>query len=662
MFGNKKTDKSGKVPSGAPISSHPYFPVVVALWFAALLGIGSLVLPVALFETAVTATGISPAIPAAQPPLGATARILIALVAAVGGAAAGLLIARKVAAAQGSEAPGRSVLGRGCADDSARSDIKKPISAHEELGTAGLDGPIAKPASSERTYSGKRRALAVTDDSGPSEYLEAAPLPGGSAMVEQADESVVENGIADETQNASEAPLELAELAEAGLYPVNDELIAPEEPSLVDEIETPNAQSLNAIEPEYNAPQESQDPLAELREELGTMTDQSNPTNTDSLPADQSEPSPAVPQVYNPLASRRPPSQLTGEFAAPMETVDEFNAATSFMRQDQVRPAAPDEVEAPVPAPFSEPDPAHSPASTSAAEASEENAATEAGEDLSAKPLNELGMVELVERFALAMQAKTQANARAAVSTEAETAPLVFQRSNAAALTAPFAPSEPEDAGNAVAEFFASAPANLNEDDTAEQSVPTEASTPAPPPAPAVAPSQPAIPAAMRPVGEDDADDDTGDMPALSLSIRSVKPSFTPTPSETVENDSDAGAEEAEEEGAAYSSLLAMKSPFASGQEFVRVEDEDNFDGPPEPAVVFPGAERNAAPAADGPTRDPVLEAVPEAPAEAARPFDAPGQAPAGGPGKQAEPANPGETERALRDALEKLQRMSGAA
>ena len=34
----------------APISTHPAFPAIVALWFAALLGLGSLVLPAVLLE------------------------------------------------------------------------------------------------------------------------------------------------------------------------------------------------------------------------------------------------------------------------------------------------------------------------------------------------------------------------------------------------------------------------------------------------------------------------------------------------------------------------------------------------------------------------------------------------------------------------------------
>ena len=75
MFGTKKNAGAKQ----APISSHPFFAAVVALWFAALLGLGSLVLPVALFEKAATATGLSSIISAAQPPLGTTARIAIAV-------------------------------------------------------------------------------------------------------------------------------------------------------------------------------------------------------------------------------------------------------------------------------------------------------------------------------------------------------------------------------------------------------------------------------------------------------------------------------------------------------------------------------------------------------------------------------------------------------
>jgi hypothetical protein len=87
----------------APISAHPAFPAIVALWFAALLGLGSLVLPVALIERLVTFTHISSIVSAAQPPLGFTARAAIALAASITGALVGLWLARKVAAAAAPE-------------------------------------------------------------------------------------------------------------------------------------------------------------------------------------------------------------------------------------------------------------------------------------------------------------------------------------------------------------------------------------------------------------------------------------------------------------------------------------------------------------------------------------------------------------------------------
>ena len=73
-------DSSGSRDAAKPpISLHPAFPAVVALWFAALLGLGSMVLPVALIDRVVAISGFSTLVPAAQPPLGFMARGLIAL-------------------------------------------------------------------------------------------------------------------------------------------------------------------------------------------------------------------------------------------------------------------------------------------------------------------------------------------------------------------------------------------------------------------------------------------------------------------------------------------------------------------------------------------------------------------------------------------------------
>src|SRR5690606_31067466 len=82
-----------------PISLHPAFPVIVALWFAALLGLGSLILPVVLLEHAVEASGLATLVPAAGPPLGFTARGIVAVTAALGGGIIGIAMARRIARA-----------------------------------------------------------------------------------------------------------------------------------------------------------------------------------------------------------------------------------------------------------------------------------------------------------------------------------------------------------------------------------------------------------------------------------------------------------------------------------------------------------------------------------------------------------------------------------
>ncbi|MXP40376.1 hypothetical protein GRI75_01790 [Altererythrobacter soli] len=116
----------------APISTHPAFPAIVALWFACLLGLGSLVLPAALVDRLVALTGIAALVPAAEPPLGSTARTLIALAAAMAGAAAGLLLARQVARSQ---EPGARVR----ATDRTEARECRPIAAHAELGEEGFE-------------------------------------------------------------------------------------------------------------------------------------------------------------------------------------------------------------------------------------------------------------------------------------------------------------------------------------------------------------------------------------------------------------------------------------------------------------------------------------------------------------------------------------------
>ena len=146
-----------------PVSLHPAFRAIVALWFAGLLGIGSLVLPAVLLDRVVAATGLASLLPAASPPLGMTARAMIAAVAAVAGAALGIAVARRVAGAYVSQAESRAAKSAAVAC--------RPISVHDELGGEGLTNGESLPIS-------HRRALAISEDDRPSDSLYRAPLPG----------------------------------------------------------------------------------------------------------------------------------------------------------------------------------------------------------------------------------------------------------------------------------------------------------------------------------------------------------------------------------------------------------------------------------------------------------------------------------------------------
>jgi len=185
-----------KSASKAPISAHPAFPAIVALWFAALLGVGNFVLPVRLLETLVTMTGLSSIAPAATPPLGFTARAAIALTGALAGALIGLLLARHVARSQAPRSDQRSYVG-------SEALTCRPISAHDELGEEGL-GSISPVAQ-------KRRPLAMAEESRRSEYLETVPLPGQTRDAEPSPAIVVPEPTEDHLTGTSAAAEEPAQ-------------------------------------------------------------------------------------------------------------------------------------------------------------------------------------------------------------------------------------------------------------------------------------------------------------------------------------------------------------------------------------------------------------------------------------------------------------------
>ena len=179
--------------NAAPITAHPAFPLVVALWFAALLGLGSLILPAALIERLVTSTGIAQLIPAAAPPLGFTARAAIAVGGTVLGALLGLLAARQLAR-PGLETARRRSIG------TDRNSRRQPVSALEELGSPSFDS-VAGFATT------RRKALAGEEESRLSDFLQRVPLE------ETSEPHGFTDGIISE-QHAAEQALDLGDCAE----------------------------------------------------------------------------------------------------------------------------------------------------------------------------------------------------------------------------------------------------------------------------------------------------------------------------------------------------------------------------------------------------------------------------------------------------------------
>lgn len=161
----------------APIRAHPAFPTLVALWFAALLGIGSLLFPAHPLMRLAGLAGASPMIVLA-------ARIAIAVVAGLLGCGLGLLIARKLARG-GSRTMREEPDARHhpTMRDIEAEGPRQPILAHEELGDEGLgpvweDGPAEDRITEEFPAPPRYDSPWLADEDGHiwSEELAEAPL------------------------------------------------------------------------------------------------------------------------------------------------------------------------------------------------------------------------------------------------------------------------------------------------------------------------------------------------------------------------------------------------------------------------------------------------------------------------------------------------------
>lgn len=672
-----------------PITRHPLFPAIAALWLGALFGLGSLAIGPAVIERIVLATGIDKVIPMAAPPLGTTTRILLALVLTALGAGIGVLVARRIAAR---------------ADAAAPQGEATPLDASE----TAADAPAASTDAPRR----RRGLTAKIDDTTPV-FSEHAPLPGHDPQILNVAEFDLD-GFEDAFEDASQegatpapspfrprivTPL-VSEDTEAALPAWLDAESAWREPqvaSIPGAYETPapaGAQVFRSVldeatqaqqaEPEDAAPPAGPSSLFETySRELAPHAETHDAGHNDAFAApaatfteapastdEQTEPGfrllPRLPQgdwnaelpeepaaqEFAPEPAPEPSFEPTPVFeaevwpethyedAAPQSFVE--TAADDFAPEHAPEPVAEHAVEPePAPAPFAAPPVAHEDAAP--------HEVSSAAQRIAEADLDYLSPVELLERLALAMAARREAARIAA------TAP------------APFA---------APAPFVDEAPAATDE---AEHVVSTVADF-APPP--------PAVPIALRPFAFDhdfDHDDESvgGYAPPRSIGLttsrdqspddRAFDPDapidsipFPRSPfaqAEPAFDDSAAAsfddeAEPALEQG--YASLLNLSRGAGARRQVMRfdpIEDEaeaplahhDDADAH-EASAILPRETTEASPF----TR-PVLAPAPELHDDdtddaSQRPFDAPGRGEAD------------QTERALRAALATLQRMSGAA
>lgn len=117
------------------MASYPAFTPALVVWFAALFGLSVVAIRGSLLESWVLGAQLDLVVPAAAPPLGMVARLLLALMFAALGAAIGWVAARLLRPRNQDSDGGFQLRSR---DRHPDHPARRPISAHAELGDEGL--------------------------------------------------------------------------------------------------------------------------------------------------------------------------------------------------------------------------------------------------------------------------------------------------------------------------------------------------------------------------------------------------------------------------------------------------------------------------------------------------------------------------------------------
>lgn len=630
--------------SKQPISRHPLFPATVALWFGALFGLGSMAIRPSLIEKAVLAIQLQAIIPAAEPPLGATARLLLALAMAGIGGVLGALLARRI----GRPRPTRLARRRAAV---AVADMGTPTAHDFGMRLSGEDHE--DEAADNSTL--RRRQLAVEEDNGPRDYQEHAPLPGGPPQILNVAEFDLEGFEAGERTEFQEFVAETNEAADAWDVGDTTENWFAEVPEAPEGVQVFGAPAAIDFEEDPNSG-DSGDEFPSDGWSSGQLG-----SEFESNPRDFSD------QTFEPQPADVPVRQ---QFIAQED--DPHHADADFWTPDYPEPDSSGDHPQPASPPFSK---SGSPDREIGSDPGEDVSARTAASRIMSAKLSELSHVELLERLALTLEQSRSRQAETAVAPD-------FSAPSAANVSC-------QEADETIA---ASA---TKRQDEAEQAAANQGIA-LPPPA--------TIPAALRPVDlDDDSDSDLlpGIVPPRRFSLtgeighpphqaemeqdKVVNPHFVePGPCIETEPDGSKAAQadfagevdglDSEERAAleeGYSSLLGLSRP--DRQQFIRIEEPEADDREIAPFVVFPNEE----PVGSGPFAKPLASrdsepawdaaedgARPPASEDEERRFDQSGSGePLAGDDPATSPRlDPRETERSLRAALATLQRMSGGA
>jgi hypothetical protein len=609
-------------PKSKPVTANPLFPAVVALWFGAAFGGGTAALRTSLVEAFVLRTHIDLIVPAAAPPLGITARLLLALLMAALGTLVGAAIGRRLArprfevrerkrSARNNEAGPPRVHAR---DRHSEAPARKPISAHEEFGN---EDALAEPVVAAGILASRRRALTVETEQPSFVPQELAPLPGGQPQIldlagaELDQEEALAapaptaaqvtdlNAYADGGDSDDGTPLAVAD--DAGQAPLSAA------PTLGDSFDDP------AAERQVFAAQPVSDAAAGHGEEhplSGRQVFGMAPVPPQHPDTRQIFGAPASDDLAPPEAVKSAGFQSSVFDAAPGTPLFAARTESPSAPLDAPRAALPGSAAAPEPLPS----------------------------------VTELGMTDLAVRLQESMKRRRAARAQTAATESLEVA----------------APRPATDMPVAVR--LPAEPARVEA---------------APPIEPVVAaPAAPIrLPAALRPLSFDDFDDDDTDTLASLLPPRHIAMVPAQPPSRTTQPEpepepalmAEAGdGEDDRADEAPYASLLNV-NPIHGRASFVRIEEPELAAAPVEPVVIFPGQAPRIA--LGNPVLSPLSEVAPvvspenDDTASEFRRFDAPAGAGAGQPiAAAASSFDPEEAERSLRSALANLQRISGAA